>query len=180
MTDIRNMRTRLKALSRAPRQPPPTPTQKEEEEDQPHRLTLLHHELASTNQVLGVSAEEMIGRLPPHLELLQDLVISSPDADTVHSRMKCLRRLAELWQEGKEAMVVAPQRRAVWTPKQTAPHSQIHIFRQMAPSKPTPSDKESLHQQQQPPLTDDVGDEVAGEDDELCYSLHSSHHNFLH
>lgn len=56
---------------------------------------------------------DMISRLTPQLEHIQDLVLSSPSQDIMESRIKCLGRLIGFWQEGKEAMVLVPAKRVI-------------------------------------------------------------------
>lgn len=59
------------------------------------------------------NVEPLVNQLAPQLEHIQDLVLSSPSEEIMESRMKCLSRLIEFWEEGKDAMVLVPAKRVI-------------------------------------------------------------------
>nr|CDS22530.1 Transcription factor FAR1 [Echinococcus granulosus] len=108
MSDVRNIKAKLKASAQASAAAVVGAVEDEEvEEDEEDVLPNLPPLPQDT------SLDDMITQLTPQLEHIQDLVISSPSREVLESRVNCLNRLIEVWQDGKEAIVLVPQRRVL-------------------------------------------------------------------
>ncbi len=144
MTDIRNIRSRLKAAHTVQPLPPPQVTESDDDDGNEGVLEMVEiedeeHEHPHHHLPAGID-EEALSQLPPELENLQDVLLASPDRGTFESRLKCIHRLTELWQQGKDILVVAaPHHRnpPVWDQRPTNPHAQL-------PSHPDESERSGM------------------------------------
>ncbi|KAH9286213.1 hypothetical protein ECG_00313 [Echinococcus granulosus] len=101
----------------------------------------------------NTSLDDMITQLTPQLEHIQDLVISSPSREVLESRVNCLNRLIEVWQDGKEAIVLVPQRRVLVSTERREGELVQHAFvegsqvrsTQLQPAKSSPDGHDDIH-----------------------------------
>ncbi|KAM7533564.1 hypothetical protein Aperf_G00000125772 [Anoplocephala perfoliata] len=131
LSDIRNIKNKLsapvrnEALSAASFAVETAPELDQGSADLPHNL--------STTVQQDASLDDMIVQLTPQLEHIHNLVLSSSSQDIMESRMKCLNRLIEFWQEGKEAMVLVPARRVILRSNPDAESSKSELQREQHP-----------------------------------------------
>lgn len=123
MSDVRNIKAKLKASAQAAAAAAVEAIEGEEEEENEEDVL---PNLPSLHQ--DTSLDDMITQLTPQLEHIQDLVISSPSREVFESRVNCLNRLIEVWQEGKEAVVLVPQRRVLMSTGRRDGGSGQHTF----------------------------------------------------
>ncbi|KAL5966192.1 hypothetical protein TSMEX_006072 [Taenia solium] len=123
MSDVRNIKAKLKASAQAAAEAAMEPVEGEEEEENEEDVL---SNLPSLHQ--DTSLDEMITQLTPQLEHIQDLVLSSPSREVFESRVNCLNRLIEVWQEGKEAVVLVPQRRVLMSTERRDGEPGQHAF----------------------------------------------------
>lgn len=110
MSDVRNIKAKLKASSQAVASTPDVVVggvlNENVEEDVLSSLPALSHD---------ASLDDMATQLSSQLDHVQELVISSPNSQVFESRVKCLSRLIEVWEEDKEAVVLVPQHQVLTT-----------------------------------------------------------------
>ncbi|VDD75998.1 unnamed protein product [Mesocestoides corti] len=138
MSDVRNIKARLKASVQS------AVESIDEDDGLPN--------LPSFSSSRGATLDGMITQLTPHLEHIQDLLLSSPNREAFDSRIRCLSRLIEIWQEGKEAMVLVPQRHVIMNVghERSLPGvPRLHLVR-MPPPKPSPNRDDVCYRQSSP------------------------------
>ncbi|KAL5111650.1 hypothetical protein TcWFU_002854 [Taenia crassiceps] len=121
MSDVRNIKAKLKASAQVAAAAAVEAVEGEEEDEGEilPNLPSLHQD---------TSLDDMITQLTPQLEHIQDLVIASPTHEVFGSRVNCLNRLIEVWQEGKEAVVLVPQPRVPMSTERRDGESGQHTF----------------------------------------------------